>query len=663
MNQTEWKCPTAAEVKKKWEDIVADMLPLRRSYWINHEYFMGNQWITWDDNTASAQFQPAGDNEDLDSRVTVNKFKPRTLSLLARFVRSPLPFEPRPEGVDAAAQRKASTQRQILEVEAHRAGWESERAEAVMNALLGGVSAISVEPDWEYENQSISLTETGEEIKLPKRPAVRLAALNAAEFGLEPGSRKASDAYYWMRVTTLTPSQAKRHYQLDYEPKPDADAATTSVMHRALIGNRQGAGLRSVSKACAVYVYYERPSSDGPGCVLHVIGDKIVRQSPWPFPFTDRLNIQPFIQTQVGATWKGETILNDARQIQRNINKAFTSMNRHVGKADNARMLVPMGSIVDDDFELSGQVAEVIMYDPSVAGGAGPRWMEAPQIPRWLREMVEKYESELDDLFSTHAVSRGEAPGDRNSGLALSILAEKDETPLGPMAMNQQRGWQSIAEMVLATMRHLMQQVDAARAKHGLPGMEVQDTLMRPDQSVVQFQWSAADLPEHPVVSVPLDAVMPRSQAAVMEQMLRLAQTFPEMFAGMTPGQLAAIIRTPDATAFAAIKDPQTALAIWENGRMLAGVGDDEVLVDSWHDHAKHIANHNDTRATSAYRDADPAVQEYIDLHIQAHETLMQQMSAPAPAPGAMPPGPEGPPPDGQMMPPAPTENPMEVAP
>ena len=97
----------------------------------------------------------------------------------------------------------------------------------------------------------------------------------------------------------------------------------------------------------------------------------------------------------------------------------------------------------------------------------------------------------------------GEAPGDRNSGLALSILAEKDETPLGPMAMNQQRGWQSIAEMVLATMRHLMQQVDAARAKHGLPGMEVQDTLIRPDQSVVQFQWSAADLPEHPVLRAP----------------------------------------------------------------------------------------------------------------------------------------------------------------
>lgn len=640
-----WEPPTAAQVKEKWQRCIDDMLDLRRNYSVNREYFMGNQWIRWENRESTVSILEFDGTGDADSRMTVNKVKPRTLSLLARLTNTPLAFEPRPHGVDQEAQRRSNMERQILDVESHRSDWEQVRTDLILDCLLGAVAAVAVEPDWDYEAEAVTDIYTGAEIHVPTRPAVRLTSLSALEFGLEPGTRKQRDARYWIRSTTLTPEQAQERYDLDAPPSPDADAASSSVLHRSLTAERKGVGIRSAANACQVLVYYERPSSRGPGVVMHVIGDKVVQQSDWPFPFKDRLNLWAFTQTPVGSTWKGETIMNDARQLQRAYNKAFTSINRHIGKADNARMIMPIGAVIDEDTELTGEVGEIIRVDPTVGGA--PSWMQAPQIPRWIREHLEKLEMEFDDLFSTHAVSRGQAPGDRNSGLALSILAEKDETPLGPMAKNQQRGWQAIAEMVLATMRHLMSGVDAKLTEAGLEPMRVTDVHMREDETAEEVSWTAADLPERPVVHVPLESVTPRSQAAVTDAMMKLAQAFPEMFQSMSPAQLAAVLRTPDQTAFATIKDPQLALATWENSRMGVGVGDEEVLVDSWHDHGVHIDKHNEFRASHAYRMAGPEVQDYVDAHIEAHKRLQQDMAMEAamqqqqmampPMPGEMP--------------------------
>ena len=136
---------------------------------------------------------------------------------------------------------------------------------------------------------------------------------------------------------------------------------------------------------------------------------------------------------------------------------------------------------------------------------------------------------------------------------------------------------------------------------------------------------SAADLPKHPVVHVPLESVMPRSQAAVQDAMIRLAQTFPQMFQQFGPAQLAVMLQAPEPSLFTQAADPQVALAQWENGRMTVGADDTEVEIADWHDHDKHVQEHNKLRASAAYRDADPSIRQYIDLHIDAHARLAQQ--------------------------------------
>jgi len=610
--------PTAADVKARWQKCVDDSLSLRRNYWLNESFFHGEQWVGYNADVHELSVLPFRNAEEASKRTTVNKFKPRTVQFEARMLRTPLEFEPRPEGVDAEDIKRAGIARQILQVEAHRRDWEQVRADEIHYAMLGGVSAVAVEPDWEYEQKPAPNAQDGEMIEMPARPAVKFTALSATEFGIEPGARTSAEAGWWIRCTALTPEQARDHYQLEDLPTADGQTATSAIHRQLLRAGRRG---NHSSNVCMVYVLYERPTKRSPGCVLHVIGNEVVRELEWPFPWSDQLNVWTFFQTRMGGTWKGDTILNDARQLQLNLNRAYTTINNHIGKADNARMIVPEGSLVDEDDEFTGEVAEIIRIN---AEANAPQWMQPPQVPRWLREHIDTTMAELDDLFSAHAVSRGQAPGDRNSGLALSILAEKDETPLGIMVANQQRGWQWLAEKHLCLTRHLL---DTAANHPETPLLlgPFNDVVAKPGEQPQKVEWSARDIAQNPIVHVPIESVMPRSQAAVQQQMVTLAQTFPQMFQAMNPGQLATVLQTPDPTAFTRVANPALTQAEWENGRMVIGAQDNEIEIAEWHDHDVHVQTHNALRASSAYRNASPEVREYIDLHVDAHAQIAQQ--------------------------------------
>ena len=610
--------PTASKIKTRWQACVDDMLATRRNYWLNEAFFHGEQWVSYNNSSHELDMLEFKSVEEAQRRTTVNKFKSRTVQFEARMLRTPLDFEPRPEGTDAEDMRRARISGQVLQVEAHRRDWEQSRADEIHYAMLGGVSAVAVEPDWEYESAEVPDATTGELIRMPKRPAVKFTALSVPEFGIEPGSRSTRDARWWIKCTTLTPDQAKDHYQLDYTPTADGSTATTAL-HRQLLSTRRA---DKNAKVCMVYVLYERPSQSGPGCVMHVVGDKVVREHEWPFPWTDELNVWTFFQTRMSGTWKGDTILNDARQLQVNLNKAYTSINANLGKTDNARLIMPIGAMFDEDDELTGEAGEIIRVNPD---SSPPQWMQPPQVARWLREHIDTLTNELDDLFSAHAVSRGQAPGDRNSGLALSILAEKDETPLGIMTANQQRGWQWLAEKNLQLTRHMLMLAQNHPDPSQQMQMQMKDVVMTKEGLPVKVEWSAADMTEHPIVHVPIESVMPRSQAAVQSMMVSLAQSFPQMFQQLGPGELATLLQTPDPGAFTRSVNAQVTLAEWENSRMVVGADDGEVEIGDWHDHDVHVQTHNKLRASAAYREANPQVKQYIDLHIDAHAKLAQE--------------------------------------
>jgi hypothetical protein len=599
-----WSPPTAAKIVDMWQDADRYLVKERRDYWMNASYYVSHQWIWWDSSRNSVQELSYANEAEKGSRITVDKYGPRTRSLLARLTRAELMWEVQPGGMDDSSMRRQRLQEQLLIGEQRHNNWEDVREMCLLQTLFGGSAAICV--DWDPDKGEDYLLDAISQISVPLG-GIRLTPVGINEFTLEPGSLNATDARWWIRCTSLPPEQVQERYNLEEIPKADSEAML-SARHRSLLRNRPGG---DPPKTTLVYIYYERPTNRGPGCVVHVVnGEIVLLEEEWPFPFK-HLNISVFRQNKIPNSWVGHTLLTPARDVQYAYNRARSTILEHMRKAANARMMVPSGS-VDDADSLTIDPADVLEYNSEIGE---PHWQTAPEVPRWISNEAQFLEAELDDIFHTHQTSRGEAPGDRNSGLALALLAEKDDTPLGPMAKDQSLGWGKIAEMTLSLYRMNAESTGINRK-----------VMLLTEQGVPhEIQWSAKDIDEKPTVIVPLDATMPRSKLATQSMITQLAQQFPLVFQNVSAKSLTRMLDLPDPKQFLSQMDPDVAKAEWENGLLMQGV---PVIPEDFDVHDAHISIHNTQRKSPAYELADPQVKQMLDMHVMAHMQYLTNETA-----------------------------------
>lgn len=596
--------PDPAKIKSMWEKAEQSLRKPRRDYALNSAFVIGEQYLSWDGNMGLPTLQAKFTSKlEGDTRVTVNKMRGRLRSMQARLTPQELVFEVQASGLDDAASTRQRIQEQVLEAFRQNLAWETVRADEVRGMLLGGASAVAVEVDPDAGDVHAYDSLTGRPIRAGQ---VRLTALPITEFTVEPGARSVAEARWWMRRTAMTPEAAQERYDLDQPPPADA-LQVTSATDRAIATKR---GVNQVDLS-AVYVWYRRPTRNHGGCVTHVVGGKVVEHVPyWPFSF-DNLNLYVFRETELDGTWVGDTCVNDARPVQVAYNAFRTLIMRHGAKAANARILTPAGALVDDD-AFSDEVAEVVEFN---ADAGEPHWMTPPEVARWMANQPAELVAELDEIFATNQVSRGQAPGDRNSGLALSILAEKNDTPLGPIAADQATGWSAIGRMALMAIREQMEQT----------GRSGKMTIETEDRVPIQVQWSAQDIDEFPMVRVPKDATLPRSHAAVQAQLADLARTFPQVFNGLDRPTLSRLLNLPQPRAFAAAYEPNEAKARMEN--TLLGQGEPMVPSDR-EDHAVHLRVHlDDINGPAADSDAEDIKAGKL-RHIELHEQMLEQARA-----------------------------------
>lgn len=599
-----WEPPKAAKIVDMWQDADRYLVKERRDYWMNASYYVSHQWIWWDSSRNTVQELSYANEAEKGSRITVDKYGPRTRSLLARLTRAELMWEVQPGGMDDSSMRRQRLQEQLLIGEQRHNNWEDVREMCLLQTLFGGSAAICV--DWDPDKGEDYLLDAISQISVPLG-GIRLTPVGINEFTLEPGSLNATDARWWIRCTSLPPEQVQERYNLEETPKADSEAML-SARHRSLLRNRPGG---DPPKTTLVYIYYERPTNRGPGCVVHVVnGEVVLQENEWPFPFK-HLNISVFRQNKIPNSWVGHTLLTPARDVQYAYNRARSTILEHMRKAANARMMVPSGS-VDDADSLTIDPADVLEYNSEIGE---PHWQTAPEVPRWISNEAQFLEAELDDIFHTHQTSRGEAPGDRNSGLALALLAEKDDTPLGPMAKDQSLGWGKIAEMTLALYRMNAESTGINRK-----------VMLLTEQGVPhEIQWSAKDIDEKPTVIVPLDATMPRSKLATQSMITQLAQQFPLVFQNVSAKSLTRMLDLPDPKQFLSQMDPDVAKAEWENGLLMQGV---PVIPEDFDVHDAHVNIHNTQRKSPAYELADPQVKQMLDMHVMAHMQYLTNETA-----------------------------------
>ncbi len=601
----------ASWVVKKWREADTVLTDDRRNYWLNSAFYEGDQWVFWSPNNEVAEFPRANGRV----HTVVNKFQPNVITNHARLTKRNLVFEVLPTGADDATVHSAHLADHLIRAEHRDSAWEKARKTNLINVDFGGTSAIMVEWNPQIGDPLGEDPETGE-IILSGNP--QLTPLSICEFTLEPGTQHDHESRYLLVCRAFTPEQAKEAFGLSFAPKPDAQTGV-GPLQRKLTSRRTG---NSQAKLCLVYTYYERPSANNQqGRHLVVINGEAVIDDAWPFPF-DHLNAYVFRQQVMPKKWTGETYLNQARYLQVQLNMAQSLIIETMKMAGNARLAIPDNAGIQSD-DLTDTPGEIIYYDGT--SSAPPQYISPAMVPAWMFEQVNVLKGDIDDIMFVHGISRGQAPGDRNSGLALTVLAEKDETPLGLMAHDQAEGWASLAGMVLelweANVTELRKSV-------------VQTAPGAPPLSRL---WNGAHLRGQTKVNVPLEAVMPYSRAAQQAWVSQLAQQFPGMPQWSDFKFMSRALDLPGAESMILAADADVAKAELEAFLIATG---DVVLPETFDDHAKHIAEHNDWRKSTAYMYAEPVVRRTMDQHIIAHmkmamEEMANQAGLEQQAPGA----------------------------
>lgn len=593
---------SAVYIKNQYAKGVHSVRDFLHEYWLNHAFLLGHQWLWFNPETRRLDELP----RDPDRiQATVNRMRANSRSLMAKLTQRKLQFDVLPTAVDDATVRGARIAESAIEQTAHDHDWEHKREEAAWLCWKGGTAGICV--DWD-PNAGDMIAVSADNKEVYHGDSVE-TVLSIAEMVVEPGAHNGEKANWWIKCQALPPTQVQALYNLPELPAADINAGLSPFQQKLLVStmNRNGGQLVDLTM---VLTYYERPNHMRPeGGVAVVVNDHLVDgPKPWPFPWKSHLNLFLSRETLVEHRWAGDTVLNQARGIQVLLNAAESAISEHMKLAGNARLFVPQSSI-DVMEQLTDLPGELVPWPDGIAP---PSWEAPPQMPPWWIEQPDKLAQMMDDIMGVHDVSRGEAPPNIQSGYGLSILSEQDESPITRLSKELATMWGKVAS---ACLKVFEQEITAKRESVITGGGHVPETA----------RWSGKDLQGQTRAEVPLDAVLPRSRAA----MQAMATNMMQMGVITDFAQFAKIAELPGQHELIEAINPDVARARRENALMSQGRQAVPMEID---DHEIHMREHrNDMKSPRFDLMPEDEKQLYYD-HIQAHETMAAEAAGRAAA-------------------------------
>ncbi len=323
-----------------------------------------------------------------------------------------------------------------------------------------------------------------------------------------------------------------------------------------------------------------------------------------------------------------------------------SSLVEHAKLAGNTRLLWPIGAgdAVDSLSDLPGEIVEYLPQQ----GLPGPAWMNAPQLPTDLTQLAASLETQMDDILGLHAISRGVAPRNIQSGSGLSVLMGADDEPIAKMTMEVGQAFARLGSMLLETYAAEVKDTRQARVDS-------------PHQVSQTIPWNGQSIEGQTTCIVPYDEIRPVTEEQIWTKATQLVQlgAFHGPDGLPDPKLFARYVQLNGGESnFTEAIDPDVAKASRENSEMALGEPKLPAMFDV---DATHIDIHNDFRKSQRYERLNPAWQQIIDQHVKAHEVLAAEKvaqsqsqlmqggpdlaGAPSASQGGMPPQPVGPPP------------------
>jgi hypothetical protein len=380
----------------------------------------------------------------------------------------------------------------------------------------------------------------------------------------------------------------------------------------------------------------------------------------------------PFIKfdnVPTGAYYAA-SVLEDVIPIQRELNRTRSQVLEAKNRMAKPQLLAAKGSI--DPAKITSEPGIVIQYRP---GLPPPSPLPLQPLPNYVLEEMNRSVSDIEDIASQHAVSKGMAPPGIRAATAIAYLQERDDSVLATTFQGIESGWEKIAKQTLSLVVQFWDTerivqitgVDGSFDSIALKGAKIArgtDIRMEAGSALPISKAARQSL----LMDMMTQGIIPPQQGLKLMEVGGVNKLYEELAVDERQAQRENL-RMRSLT----IDDIMQHLAQANESLQVADENPDDgpagndmqtgepllaapniIPVNTWDNHQTHIEVHNRFRKGQAFELLPDEIKQQFEAHVQAHATALNQAANQAAANG-MPPGPGmapgGPPPGGPPPP------------
>lgn len=616
-----------------------------RQIMVNTNYYLGNQWITWNRAQKRPEIAPIDPNEE---RITHNVIKPRVMVKLAKQTKNRIKYDVIPDTNSQERIEIAKAAHKFIQF-----WWQEQEMDRktrdifLSNGVKGWCTAKAY-----FDNevgQDITPQEGEEGYEEGMKPIhtgdIICRICDPLTIFIDPAATCDEEIRWVVERKPKDIDYLAGRYDKEITPDENLDYLgsydITNSAENASTNNKKNKNMAMVDEMwvspCAKYPKGLKVTVAG-GQLLDI--DENAGEHPYiifgDIPIPGKVTYDAFIK--------------DMLPIQRKINVIQTMMATHAKRMGNGMWLIPMGSQVDEE-QLTNEISGFVYYNS--VGGAKPERAVPPDLPSFYDRIFEFDNNFIDDMSGAREISQGRLPAGLDTASGLSLMVEQENEKLAVSSQNYERGMKKLLQRVLVLMK-----------KHYTE--ERQGRILGEDNEIELIAFNGSDLSGGEDINIVQGSSLPEMRSAQEDRIMSLwnagaivrkdgtpdTETFlrlmgmgdsTELFeqhqldenkAKMENKFWAQLPKSPEmfqmAMQFEASK--QQYQMVTQRAQMAgvqANIPAPQVpkgvpAVRDFQDHAIHNYNHNVFRKSSEYDELPPEIQALVDAHVAEHEQYLQ---------------------------------------
>lgn len=442
---------------------------LKREWALNREYYNGNQWSFWNASMLRVESLPLDIGPTWKVRLQSNQVKPGLASYVAQLTKTRPTITAEPNsGADGdvkAAQMATSLYESLwedlhintrLQEALNEAGLSGGFLSVKWDALAGKPMTFVMDPNGQpiLDDELAELfidklkqmaqqqgMDGGQVDEMAKKTVyvgeIDVAVMSAENVLIDPSVATFDDAKWAICRHSLDPDEIYARWGKRVQPNATKSADVPRTF--ASIEEKKPETVREV------FIMYIRPCPALPKgrYVAWIEGpDLILEDRDWPYPF----QILPLVKLpgiyRPNSPYD-DPIVNEARPLQKDLNKTLSQIVEHKNLTLRPQMLAPIGSLRS---KITSEPGAIFEYNP--VGNQIPQWRPQPEIPQYVFAHLADTQSRIDKVFNRMPTSRDQIPARADGGALLEGMLEATADQLSHTILG--------IEDALARLGHLM---------------------------------------------------------------------------------------------------------------------------------------------------------------------------------------------------------------